>query len=132
MNDTFKIGIVNYACPVCGKVADSQIIMNTKLTKKEADKIEQINNKTIGFSKHFCKECQEIIDTKNCLFIVGVDVNKTIDRNNPYRSGHIVAIKKDSNLGQAIYNAYGNTPMAYMDFKEMEQLNLISDATNTD
>lgn len=131
MNDKLKVGIVNYACPVCGKVADSQIIMNTKLTKKEADKIQQMHDKTIGFSKHLCKECQEIIDTQNCLFIVGVDIDKTTDKKNPYRSGHIVAIKKDSNLGKAIYNAYGDTPMAYMDFKEMEQLNLISNATNT-
>ena len=132
MNDKFKVGIVNYACPVCGKVADSQIIMNTKLTKKEADKIQQMHNKTIGFSDKPCKECQDVIDAHNVLFIVGFDVDKTTDENNPYRTGDVVGIKKDCKLGQHIINTYGDLFMIFMDIREMKQLNLISNAPNTD
>lgn len=33
--DNFNVAIVNYACPICGKIADSNVIMNKELSKKK-------------------------------------------------------------------------------------------------
>lgn len=48
LENNFAVSIVNYACPICGKQADSAIIMNTHLTKENAKQVDELNYKTIG------------------------------------------------------------------------------------
>ena len=55
--------------------------MNTVFSKKYAKEIENMHDKTIGYSKTVCE----------------IDENKS-EPNNPYRTGQISGIKKDFKL----------------------------------
>ena len=90
--DNFAVGLVNYACPICGRVADSAIIMNSYLTKKDAEKVKELNNKTIDWSESACKECASHKD--ECIYIVEIDAKKS-EPNNPYRTGVYWRLRKD-------------------------------------
>ena len=89
------IALVKYLCPVCGKVAEEGIIMNSLLTEKNAKAAEELNGKAVGYADHVCKECAEYKDS--ALFLIGID-SKLSTKDEPYRTGDIVGIKKDSEL----------------------------------
>lgn len=90
--DNIGVGIVNYACPICGRVANSAIIMNTRLTKKNAEKVKELNNKTIDWSETACKECAAHKD--DCIYVIEIDAKKS-EPNNPYRTGMYWGVRKD-------------------------------------
>lgn len=90
--DTFGVAMVNYACPICGRVANSAIIMNQRFTKKDAEKVKELNNKTVGWSESACKECASHKD--ECIYIVEIDAEKS-EPNNPYRTGMYWGVRKD-------------------------------------
>lgn len=90
--DNFAVGMVNYACPICGKVVDNAIIMNERLTKKAADEIREAHGKTIGWSENACKECSAHKD--ECVYVIEIDAEKS-EKNNPYRTGYYWGIRKD-------------------------------------
>lgn len=117
MNDN-KLGIAltKKLCPVCLKKMDGEIIMNTKLTKGNADKVNELHGKVTHISKDMCNACKEAIN--DGVYIIGVDLSKTEDENNPYRSGHIVGVKR------TIFKEYPG-PIIYMDYNEMKQLQLV-------
>lgn len=93
--DNFAVGLVNYACPICGKVADSAIIMNNHLTKKDAKKIKELHDKTIDWSESACKECASHKD--ECIYVVEIDIKKS-KPNNLYRTGKYWGLRKDFDL----------------------------------
>lgn len=41
----FKTAIVNYICPICGRVAEENIICNTLLTPKASSEVEKLHGK---------------------------------------------------------------------------------------
>lgn len=86
--------LVNRACIICGKTANSEILIGRRLTKKEDHKITDLHNQTIGFSEKPCEECQKLINQG--IVLIGVIKEKTEDINNPYRSGHISVIKEEA------------------------------------
>lgn len=90
--DNISVGIVNYACPICGRVANSAIIMNSRLTKKDAEKVKEFHNKTVDWSESSCKECASHKD--ECVYVIEIDAEKS-EPNNPYRTGNYWGIRKD-------------------------------------
>lgn len=74
------------------KTEDGPLVMNTRLSKGEADKVKELHGKTVGYMKEPCSECKDLM-TKGILCI-GVDESKTDDMRNPYRSGRIVVISE--------------------------------------
>ena len=46
-NNNFEVALVKLACPVCDKEVEEQIIMNQKLTPKEAAKIKAMHGKSL-------------------------------------------------------------------------------------
>ena len=126
MSDKICSSIVHYICPICCKETNSQVIMNTKLTKSNAEKVKDLHNKVIGFSNKPCEECQKIIDEKNVFMIVGIDESKTDNTSNQYRTGHIIGINKDSDFYKSLNENITKGFMAYMDIKVMEELKLIN------
>jgi len=124
MTDKLGVALVKYICPICGKEADSAIIVNKRLSKPQADKVNELNGKAIGFSEKPCKECQEWID-KGAFFIIGIDSDKTNDESNPYRTGHLVGIKKESEFYKDLDNKYKTHDFLFMDYRIMEQIGLI-------
>lgn len=47
--DNFKVSLVKYMCPICGGVAEEVIVANTRLTKKAASEVEELDGKAVGF-----------------------------------------------------------------------------------
>lgn len=87
--------LVTYVCPICGKVADSAILINKQLTKKAAKEVNDLHNKSIGYSDNACEECSKYKD--DVIFFIGIIPEKS-DNTNVYRTGHIAGIKKDSDF----------------------------------
>lgn len=125
-DNKLEVAIVKYVCPICGKVNEdaSAIVMNRLLTKSMAQKVEAMHNQVIGFSDKPCKECQKVID-QGAFFVIGVDMDKTDDIHNPYRSGHIVGIKKSSEFYKRLPNNCAGKDAIFMSYKEMRDLGII-------
>lgn len=93
--DTFGVAMVNYACPICGKIVDNAIIMNQRLTKKDAEKVKELNNKTMDWSENACEKCASYKDEH--IYIVEIDAKKS-KPNNPYHTGIYWRVRKDFDL----------------------------------
>lgn len=123
-----KLGtaIVKYVCPICGQIDEdaSAIVMNTRLTKEEAKKVEEMHGKVVGYSDKPCKECQKILD-QGAFFVIGIDPEKSDDMKNPWRTGHLVGIKKASEFYQHLPEEYKGKNALFMDYREMRQLGMI-------
>lgn len=85
------VALTNLVCPICGKVCDNQIIMNTKLTYKEAKKVEELHGQNVGFSEKPCEECSEVM--KEAVMFIVVDYSKTTDMKFPYRTGELFGVR---------------------------------------
>lgn len=121
------VALLKYVCPICGQINEdaSAIAINTLLTEETAKKVEDMNNKVVGLSEKPCKECQEWID-KGAFFVIGIDPNKTDDMKNPYRTGHLVGIKRESEFVKHLPEEYQKKDAIYMDYREMERLGMIN------
>lgn len=123
-----KLGtaIVKYVCPICGQINEdaSAIVMNTRLTKADARKVEEMHNKVVGYSDKPCKECQKILD-QDAFFVIGIDPEKSDDMKNPWRTGHLAGIKKASEFYQHLPEEYKGKDALFMDYREMRQLRMI-------
>lgn len=95
MSKDLGVGIIYELCPICGKNANSSIIMNKVLRPKYAKQIEELNGKAIGFSKDACEECTKHKD--ECIYVIGIDPDKSDNSSiqGLYRTGQIVGIRKD-------------------------------------
>lgn len=85
------IALVKHLCPVCLNPEES-IIMNNRLTEKNAKEIESMHNKNVGYTKEPCDQCKDWM--KQGIVVIGVDVNKSTDES-MYRSGHISVVKEN-------------------------------------
>jgi hypothetical protein len=80
------VALVKRACPACGALEDGEIVMNTVLTKNNADKVNELNGKAIGYMDKPCKNCSELIEKG--FLLIGCIESLSDDPTNPYRSGH--------------------------------------------
>ena len=126
MSNKVGVALLKYVCPICGQINEdaSAIAINSLLTEKAAKKVEDMNNKVVGFSEKPCKECQSIL-YQGALFIIGIDPEKSDDMSNPYRTGHLVSIKRESEFIKHIHEEYQKKDAIYMDYREMKQLSMI-------
>lgn len=123
-----KLGtaIVKYVCPICGQINEDAfaIVINKRLTKADAKKVEEMHDKVIGYSDKPCKECQKILD-QDAFFVIGIDLEKSDDMENPWRTGHLVGIKKSSEFYQHLPEECKDKDALFMDYREMKQLKMI-------
>ena len=91
--DNFKVALVKLLCPICGREADNEIIINSKLTKEVANEVEKLNGKAVGWANKCCDECAKHKD--EVVYFIGIDSSKS-DSNNFYRTGQIVGIKREA------------------------------------
>lgn len=126
MSDKLGVAIVKYICPICGEAKEDlqAIALNSRLTRADARRVESMHNKVVGFSSEPCKECQSYID-QGAFFVIGIDSERTDDMKNPYRSGHLVGIKKSSEFYQHLPEEYKHKNAVYMDYREMKKLGMI-------
>lgn len=119
------IALVHEACPVCTKKVNEHIIMNSRLSKENAQEVESIDGKCIGFSEEPCEKCKEMMK-KAFLFII-YDESKTDDEKNPYRTGHIIGVKKDCNLINSLDSKLIENGYAIIDINLAKRLGLIQE-----
>ena len=110
--------LVKRLCPVCLKEQDSEILLNKVLTEKNAKEVEKLHGKVIGFSDDCCDECKEKLPPEKGTWFIVVDVEKTDDRNNPYRTGSIFGVSKEYATKVGI-----DSYVAYIDVKDAIKLN---------
>ena len=127
MSSKVEVALLKYVCPICGQVNEdaSTIAINSLLTEKAAKEVEDMNHKVVGFSEKPCKECQSYID-KGAFFVIGVDSEKSDDISNPYRTGHLIGIKRESEFVKHLPEEYQKKDAIYMDYREMEKLGMIN------
>lgn len=103
--DKLGIAIVKELCPICGKEMDG-IIMNKILSESNAEKVNALHNKVIGYASDACEECSKRKD--NIVYIIGIDPTKS-DMNcleTIYRTGQVYGIKQDSEFMKDIDESF--------------------------
>ena len=104
--------LANLACPICGKNKGQVIV--------KGENIEDIANKTIGYMETPCSDCHYLLNKGKV--IVGIDLSKTTDKLNPYRTGHIFVI--DEKVEEIPHK------VCFMDIKDMKSFGLIKEEDN--
>lgn len=127
LSDKVGVALAKEACPICCRPMDGPILIGKKVGKKYAENVNKMNGQLIGWSDKPCPECQKLID-EGCFFIIGVDVEKTEDNNNPYRSGHIVGITKECDFYKQLPDECKKSDAILMDYKVMMKVGLINEA----
>lgn len=87
--NNFEVALTK--CFICGK--DNEIIMNTRLTEKDAKMVKEMHGKVVSMEP--CNECKEYMK-KGVILISIRDGEKG---NNPYRTGGFVVIKDEGLKG---------------------------------
>jgi hypothetical protein len=87
------VALTKLACVVCNKKLDGDILMNTRLTKSMAEKVEAMHGQVTGFADKPCPECLETIGEG--IWIIEVNEQLTDDYENPYRTGRQWGVTKD-------------------------------------
>lgn len=92
--DMLGVALVHELCKICGKEVNEQIVMNQRLSKKNAKDIKSMHKQAIGYAQKPCDECKELM-TKGFI-LIGYDEALTEDKFNPYRTGNIWVITFDA------------------------------------
>lgn len=121
-NSNLGVALTNLVCPVCGKVCDNQIIMNTKLTPGNAKKVEELHGQTVGFSEKPCEECSEAM--KEAVMFIVVDDSKTTDMRNPYRTGELFGIRYSKVEEMGLDKEILERRVCYIDYNDAKAMGL--------
>ena len=92
--DTFATSLVYEICPVCAK-KEELLILNSKLSFKNAQEIKNLHGKTIGIKEEPCKECKDYM--LQGIIVIGYDEEESKDAKNSlelYRTGAFAVIKE--------------------------------------
>lgn len=123
MTDDKKLGVAlaKELCPICAKEIEGPILMNTRLTSGEAEKVEKLHGQVIGWSKEPCAECKEM--KEKGFVLIGAVEKKTTDVTNPYRSGNIWVVAHS-----VATDLFGENPpksgVAFIDVNVAQQMGL--------
>lgn len=93
--NNIEVALAKEACLACGKLIDGPIIMNTKLTAQEANKVKDIHGKCIGYAKELCDTCKDLCSKG--LLVVEIDADKS-ELNNSYRTGRLFVLDNNSDF----------------------------------
>lgn len=94
-NKAITSALVHYACPVCCRLHDSQIISVKKAKGPQAQRIREMDGGVAGYTRHICQHCIDELAANGMIggyYIVETDDTKTLDKNNPFRTGRVVMI----------------------------------------
>lgn len=114
MEQKIGVALAKEACPVCTKLYDGPILIDRKIG---STKVEKFHQQTIGFMKHPCDECREKVKEGEGTWIIIIDESKTDDMRNPYRTGHVFALKRE-----AAQEICGDQEFCYMGYDTAFQL----------
>lgn len=86
------VALVKELCPACLAEMSGPIIMNQRLTKSAAEKVEKMHGQVVGIADRFCEQCEDYANQG--IIFVGIDESKTEDMSNPYRTGLFAVVKE--------------------------------------
>ena len=121
-DNVLGVALVKELCNICCKEIDGPIVMNTKLNKSQAKKIEAMNGQVIGWSKEPCPECQAM--KKLGFVLIGAVEKKTTDTTNPYRSGNIWVVKQQVAIDLFAPHPPPESGVAFIDVTVAAQMEL--------
>lgn len=114
--DKFAVSMASYLCPCCLK-EDNVILMNQKLTKKEAEKVKQAHGACLGFGD-VCSDCQKLVDDG---FIALVPLNQE-----KYKEGFIELLTKPlwvkKHIAEDMFKQTIKTPLVHVDKELIDYL----------
>ena len=121
-DETLGVALTKEICPICAKTEDGPIIMNTRLSKHEAKKVNDMHGKVLQYMKEPCQECQELM--KQGFILIGAVEKKTVDVTNPYRSGNIWVVKQEA--ADEIFKPHGapKSGVAFIDVNVAQEIGL--------
>lgn len=123
MDNIVGVALVYKACPVCGQEDKGQILMDGVLSEKNAEEIEKLHGKCIGYSDEPCKECKEMME-KAFLCII-YDESKTTEGADPYRTGQIIGVRKESDFVKSIDPELTKRGFGFIDINFAKEVGLI-------
>ena len=126
--DIIGTALVHENCPICGKKINEQIMMNSRLTEKNAEEIKSFHNKSVGYSEEPCDECKEL--KKQGFIFIEVDESKTEDKSNPYRTGNMWVIKKEAAERIITNKDIIDAGVSFIDIIVAKQIGLITKEEN--
>lgn len=90
------VAIVKRACRICGKIYDGEIL----LARNVYTDLSNMDGAVVGWLKEPCDQCKNWM--QQGVIFIGVDVEKTTDETNPYRSGDFSVIRDSSQVFSVI------------------------------
>jgi len=122
-----EVAMTYRLCPVCTKKIAAEIVMNSLLTKAEAAKVKELHGQVVGMNDKMCDECKEAIG--DGVYFIGIDLARSTDHRNPYRSGNIVGIKREAAErmleGHPDKNTVLEKQACFIDVEEMKAMGMI-------
>lgn len=107
------VAMAKLICPVCGKEQPT-LVVDKKFRKTLPANID----KPIGYLDEPCTECKDYMNKG--IIIISVDVDKTTEPDNPFRTGHILVVKEE------LFNEIPDKRAIYMDYRELLEVGLLS------
>jgi hypothetical protein len=83
------VAMVYEACPICCKKINPQILIHKNLRD-----ISEMNNQCVDWANKPCPECQKLCEQG--MVLIEIDEKKTTSKANPYRTGRIAVITRNS------------------------------------
>ena len=114
---TFATSLCKLICPVCREATEDVIIMNSTLTKKYAQEVKEAHGKAIGYTEEPCDSCKKLMEEG--VIIIAIDKDCTTDMSNPYRTGEMLAVKREA------FKKDFPHKVIYMDQKELIEFGLL-------
>lgn len=84
--------ITKRACRVCGKLYDGDIL----IARNMKTDLSEMDGQVVGWLDEPCDQCKEWM--KQGVIFVGIDPDKTEDKNNPWRTGDFSVIRDSSKV----------------------------------
>lgn len=95
------VALVYHQCPLCLAKDEGEILIHKRLGD-----LSKYNRQVVGLSKEPCSDCKDLM--AQGLLIIEVDESKTTDEKNPWRTGHMFVLRKES--GERIFTEAFNQP----------------------
>lgn len=102
-------------CPICGK-EHSIALFGTKWKDKDGKTAEA--PRVLATPTSYCDNCKKVIDQGGAFIIEVKDGEAEKKAQNPYRTGRLIAIKKEAS--EKMFGQYN--PVAYMEETMFEQI----------
>jgi len=90
LSNTKDFEVALTKCFLCG--GDHEIIMNTRLTPRDAAQIKEMHGKVV--TKDPCNKCQSLMEQG--VIVIVFDEEKSDDMSNPYRTGGWFVLKVEA------------------------------------